>query len=62
MKTIYLVRHGETDFNTDPEPRVRGRIEISLNDEGFRHADQVADFLKNEKIETIYYSKITRAK
>ena len=37
-KTIFLVRHGETDFNTDPVPRVRGRIEISLNAEGLRHA------------------------
>ncbi|CAL5997315.1 Histidine_phosphatase superfamily protein [Hexamita inflata] len=61
-KTIYLVRHGETNFNTDPEPRVRGRIEIPLNEEGLRHADQAGEFLKNEKIQAIYYSKLQRAK
>ena len=39
-KTIYLVRHGETDFNTDPVPRVRGRIPVPLNETGLRHANQ----------------------
>ena len=39
-KTIYLIRHGETDFNTDPVPRVRGRIPVPLNETGLRHATQ----------------------
>lgn len=26
-KTIYFIRHGDTNFNTDPIPKVRGRIE-----------------------------------
>lgn len=38
-KTIYLIRHGETDFNTDPVPRVRGRIPVPLNETGLRHAN-----------------------
>ena len=61
-KTIYLVRHGETDFNTDPVPRVRGRIPVPLNETGLRHANQAGEFLKDEKITTIYYSAVNRAK
>ena len=61
-KTIYLVRHGETDFNTDPVPRVRGRIPVPLNETGLRHANQAGEFLKDEKITAIYYSAVNRAK
>ena len=61
-KTIYLVHHGETDFNTDPVPRVRGRIPVPLNETGLRHANQAGEFLKDEKITAIYYSAVNRAK
>ena len=43
-KIIYLVRHGETNFNTDPLPRVYGRINIPLNDEGIAHCKEDGDF------------------
>ena len=61
-KTIYLVRHGETDFNTDPVPRVRGRINVPLNDIGIAHCKAAGDFLSNENIGKIYYSEIPRAR
>ena len=61
-KIIYLVRHGETNFNTDPVPRVRGRINVPLNDAGIAHCKAAGDFLANEKIGKIYYSAIPRAK
>jgi broad specificity phosphatase PhoE len=61
-KIIYLVRHGETNFNTDPVPRVRGRIDVPLNDVGIAHCKAAGDFLANEKIGKIYYSGIPRAK
>ena len=61
-KILYLIRHGETNFNTDPVPRVRGRIEVPLNDEGKAHAKAAGDFLANEDIGKIYYSTIDRAK
>ena len=61
-KIIYLVRHGETDFNTDPVPRVRGRINVPLNDIGIAHCKAAGDFLANENIGKIYYSGIPRAK
>ena len=44
-KTIYLIPHGETNFNTDPVPRVRGRINVPLNDEGIAHCKAAGDFL-----------------
>ena len=61
-KTIYLVRHGETNFNTDPVPRVRGRVNVTLNDEGIAHCKGAGDFLANENIGKIYYSEVPRAK
>ena len=57
-KIIYLVRHGETDFNTDPVPRVRGRINVPLNAKGIAHCKAAGDFLANENIGKIYYSSI----
>ena len=60
-KIIYLVRHGETNFNTDPVPRVRGRINVPLNDMGIAHCKAAGDFLANEKIGKIYYSDVPRA-
>ena len=61
-KIIYLIRHGETNFNTDPVPRVRGRINVPLNEEGIAHCKAAGDFLANENIGKIYYSAIPRAK
>jgi hypothetical protein len=49
-KVIYLIRHGETIFNTDPISRVRGRINVPLNDMGIAHCKAARDFLANEKI------------
>ena len=60
-KTLYFIRHGETDFNTDPIPRVRGRVPIGLNEAGLRHAKQAGEFLKDTKISSIYYSAVNRA-
>ncbi len=61
-KTFFLIRHGETNFNTDPVPRVRGRIEVPLNDEGKAHAKAAGDFLSDIPIGKIYYSSIPRAR
>ena len=61
-KTIYLIRHGETDFNTDPVPRVRVRINVPLNDIGVAHCRAAGDFLSNDNIGKIYYSEIPRAR
>ena len=61
-KTIYLVRHGETDFNTDPVPRIRGRVDIPLNAAGELHAQQAGEFLATAEFTKIYTSEIPRAR
>ncbi|CAL6067570.1 6-bisphosphate 2-phosphatase [Hexamita inflata] len=61
-KTLYLVRHGETDFNSDPEPRIRGRIELDLNQIGIKNALKTASFLNNIHFDSVLSSEINRAK
>lgn len=58
---IYIVRHGETAFNTG-EQRFRGQVEIPLSDHGLRQADAVGKELSNVTFDVIYYSRISRAK
>ena len=61
-KTIYLIRNGETNFNTDSLSRVGGRINVPLNDLGIAHCKAAGDFLSNQNIGKIYYSSLPRAK
>ena len=42
--------------------RIRGRIDVPLNDVGFAHARQAGEFLKDENIGKIYYSSMPRAR
>lgn len=59
MTKIYLVRHGETDWNK--ENRCQGCIDIELNDEGIKQAKAIAERLSIEKIDVIYSSMLKRA-
>lgn len=59
MQKIYLVRHGETNWNT--ELRYQGQRDIPLNEEGLRQAMCIAHNLDAEKIEKIYTSPLLRA-
>lgn len=59
MTRLYLVRHGETDWNK--ENRCQGCIDIELNEEGIRQAKAVASRLKDEEIDIIYSSTLKRA-
>ena len=61
-KTIYLIRNGETSFNTDSIHRVGGRINTPLNDLGVAHCKAAGDYLSNQDIGKIYYSSIPRAR
>ena len=58
MKILY-VRHGETDWNK--ECKVQGRTDNPLNDKGIEQAKETAEKLKNEKIDIIISSPLTRA-
>ena len=44
---LYIVRHGKTDSNENG--RYGGRIDVNLNEEGIRQAEEVALKLKDIK-------------
>lgn len=58
MKVI-LVRHGETEENV--RGISQGHFDSKLNENGKRQAKLVAERLKNEKVDAIYTSDLTRA-
>lgn len=59
MKTLYLVRHGETDHNADG--RAMGQMDVPLNARGLEQARQTAEFLRRYPIERILSSDLGRA-
>lgn len=59
MAKLYLVRHGETDWNR--QNRCQGCIDIELNEDGIRQAKAVAQRLSAEKLDIIYSSWLKRA-
>ena len=60
MAKLYLIRHGETDYNS--ELRFQGQIDIPLNREGIEQAEKVADFFKDIPLQAIYTSTLQRAR
>lgn len=57
---LYLVRHGETDWNR--ERRVQGHSDIPLNEYGRNLARQTAQGLKDTVFDLAYTSPLIRAK
>lgn len=56
---IYIVRHGQTDYNVNG--RYGGRLDVPLNKNGIEEAYQVKDKLKDIKFDKIYSSPLERA-
>ncbi len=54
-----LVRHGETDWNS--EKRVQGQIDIDLNSAGRAQARAVAEGLREQRFAAVYSSDLLRA-
>jgi broad specificity phosphatase PhoE len=59
MTRVYLVRHGQTDWNKSLT--FRGRVDIPLNERGHRVAKAIADALKDKSIDAIYTSPLRRS-
>lgn len=59
MITLYLVRHGKTEYNI--ERRIQGHIDTPLTDEGYENAFRVAERLRGIKFDHIYSSDLGRA-
>ena len=60
ISIIYLIRHGETDWNQDK--RIQGQTDIPLNARGRRQAEALAGRLSTVSLEMIYTSDLTRAR
>jgi broad specificity phosphatase PhoE len=58
--TIYLIRHGETDWNV--KRLVQGHTNNDLNQVGVKQAKDLADKLKNVNFTAVFSSDLLRAK
>lgn len=60
MTKVYLVRHGETDWNA--LRRIQGREDIPLNKNGKKQAMECGVYLKDHQFDYLISSPMTRAK
>lgn len=61
MLNVYLLRHGETQYNADGN-RYCGRTDICLTAKGLKQASLVFDQLRGKKIDAVYASPLERAR
>lgn len=61
MLDVYLLRHGETQYNADGN-RYCGRTDIGLTEKGIKQAEAVFDQLKGKKMDAVYSSPLERAR
>ena len=59
QKTLYIVRHGQTDLNKQGIVQGRGK-NTDLNDEGRRQANQFYEAYKSVPFDKIYISELKR--
>lgn len=57
---LYLIRHGETDWNH--ARKMQGQMDIPLNENGIRLAEATAEGMKDIPLERIFSSPLSRAK
>ena len=59
-QAFYLIRHGETDWNT--RRLITGQQDISLNQNGHKQARSVVKILQNKNIQQIFCSSLQRTR
>ncbi len=57
---IYLIRHGETDWNKSKV--MQGQTDIPLNSNGIEQAKQISQKLKDVKFDIIFCSPLLRTR
>lgn len=60
MSRVYLVRHGETDWNR--QRRYQGNQDIPLNERGIAQAEMLRSRLDREPFDVIFASPLQRAR
>ena len=60
MTTIFLARHGESDWNV--EKRFQGHKDRPLTERGREQAHALADLVASEEIDAVYTSPLSRAR
>ncbi|MDD3718920.1 MAG: histidine phosphatase family protein [Actinomycetota bacterium] len=58
MGTVYLLRHGETEYHA--QHRLLGRLDIGLNEKGHGQASRVRDFFAGIELTAVYCSPLRR--
>lgn len=58
-KNLYLIRHGETDWNR--EKRLQGQSDIPLNETGKAQANELVPVISRLKVEAVFSSDLVRA-
>jgi probable phosphoglycerate mutase len=59
MTSLYLVRHGETDWNA--QRRIQGNTDVPLNDTGRQQANTTARLLARREWDGVFSSPLSRA-
>lgn len=62
--SVYIIRHGSTDLNKESgnsPDRIRGWVDVPLNDKGREDAEKAAKKLKGQLPSKIYSSDLIRA-
>ena len=59
IKTIYVIRHGETDWNKNQ--RFQGQTDVKLNETGREQALALRPVINSLQIESVYSSPLSRA-
>ncbi|OGK48771.1 hypothetical protein A3A93_03025 [Candidatus Roizmanbacteria bacterium RIFCSPLOWO2_01_FULL_38_12] len=60
LTTIYLVRHGETDWNV--QNLLQGQTDIHLNKKGIKQSQEFAKKVKKVKFDAVFSSDLVRAR